>query len=138
MPNVVRKVGAVEIKDTKFLVVCKPAKDIWINLGGKIEEGETKEECLAREVQEEFGCIATIIKDLGDFTAKAAFDDAQLILSCYLVELEGAISFVDGELEEYTYIGPDYKKEGVTLADSIKYELLPYCVKQGLLKWPKQ
>ena len=33
--------------------------DKWIGIGGKIEEGESPEECLLREVREETGCTLT-------------------------------------------------------------------------------
>lgn len=34
-----------------------PNKGKWIGVGGKLEEGETKEECLIREVREETGLL---------------------------------------------------------------------------------
>ena len=37
-------------------------KDKWIGIGGHFEEDETPEECLLREVKEETGANATIIK----------------------------------------------------------------------------
>jgi len=50
-------------KDNKILLLhrTKKEKDIhegkWIGVGGKIEQGETPEECIIREVKEETGLI---------------------------------------------------------------------------------
>ncbi len=50
-------------KDGKYLMLhrIKKEKDInkdkWIGIGGKVEEGETAEECVVREVEEETGLI---------------------------------------------------------------------------------
>ena len=48
-------------KDEKYLMLHRTKKknDInkgkWLGIGGKLESGETPEECLKREVQEETG-----------------------------------------------------------------------------------
>ena len=104
-------------------------------MGGHPEEGETEEEALLREVKEEMGCEAIIIKKLGDFEAPAVHDDAIVRLSMYLTELKGDIVFEDPELEEYRFLPKNYKEQGVKLPPSIEEQILPYCIKEGLLKW---
>lgn len=131
----INKIAAVVIEDNKFLMVRKAGKDVWTSLGGKPEAGETEEQALIREIKEEFGCDARVIRNLGDFFAKAVFDDATLKLSTYLVELEGKITLSDPELEEYKFIGKNYKQEGIKLPDSIEGQVIPYCIKEGLLNW---
>ena len=55
-------------KDGKYLMLHRTKKenDInknkWIGVGGKFEEGESPEECLLREVEEETGLILTVYK----------------------------------------------------------------------------
>ncbi len=50
--------AAILVKDNKFLIAKRPAHDKlankWEFPGGKIEDGETPEECLKRELYEEF------------------------------------------------------------------------------------
>lgn len=133
--NSIHKIAAVVIQDNKFLMVRKKGKDIWTSLGGHPEEGEGEEEALLREIREEMGCGASIVKKIGDFEALAAHDDAILKLSVYLVKLEGAIVFEDPELEEYRFFDKNYKESGIKLPDSIEQKVLPYCLKEGLLEW---
>ena len=131
----IHKIIGVVIQDNKFLMVRKVGKDIWTSLGGKIETGETEEQCLLREIKEEFNCSAIIIKKLGDFEDKAVFDDAIVKLSAFLVELKETIKLIDPELEEYRFINKDYKEQGIRLPPSIENQILPLCIKNGLLNW---
>lgn len=133
--KIIHKVAAIVIQNNKFFLVRKKGKDIWTNLGGHLEEGETEEQALLREIKEEMGCDAKIIKKLGDFDAPAAHDDAIVHLSCFLVDLSGQIIFEDPELEEYQFIGKDYQKQGIKLPDSLIKKVLPYCIEYKLLNW---
>lgn len=133
--RVIHKIIAVVIEDNKFLMVRKVGKDVWTSLGGKIEQGETEEQCLLREIKEEFDCGATILKKLGDFEDNAVFDDAIVRLSTFHVELKGDINLIDPELEEYRFIEKNYKEEGIKLPPSIENKILPHCIKLGLLDW---
>lgn len=54
----VRVTAAIIEKDGKFLIARRkagPLAQLWEFPGGKIEEGESPEECLKREILEEFG-----------------------------------------------------------------------------------
>lgn len=131
----IHKIAAMVIKDNTFLMVRKAGKDIWTNLGGKPEGDETEEEALLREIKEELGCEARIIKKLGDFTNKAALDDAMIHLSTYLVDLVGNPKISDDELEEYKYISKEDIEGGLKLPLSITEQILPYCINSKLLDW---
>lgn len=133
--EIIHKIAAVVIQDNKYLMVRKKSKDIWTSLGGHPEPGETEEEALLREIKEEMGCEATIIRKLGDFEAPAAHDDATVRLSTYLVTLSGTIVFQDPELEEYRFIDKDYKEQGIRVPISIEHMVWPHCIKEGLLDW---
>jgi 8-oxo-dGTP diphosphatase len=133
--KVIHKIAAMVIKDNKFLMVRKAGKDIWTNLGGKPEGDETEEEALIREIKEELDCGADVIKKIGDFEAKAVFDDAIVRLSTYLVELKGEPRINDSELEEFMFISKDYKLQGIKMPPSIEELILPFCINNGLLEW---
>ncbi len=133
---VIHKAAAIVIQNNKFFLVRKKEKDIWTSLGGRIEPGETEEQCLLREIKEEVNCGAKIIKKLGDFEDNAIFDPGSIIrLSAYLVELQGAPDLIDEELEECGFIDENYCAKGIKIPPSLDKQIIPYCIKQGLLKW---
>lgn len=133
--KIIHKVAGIAIKDNAFFMVRKHGKDIWTSLGGKPEGQETEEETLQRESKEEINCSVKILRKLGDFEAKAAFDDAIVRLSTYLVEINGTPEIIDNELEECAYIPEDYKKRGIKLTEVMEGQIIPQCVKEGILKW---
>ena len=131
----IHKIAAVVIKDNKFLMVRKEGKDIWTSLGGRIEENETEKQCLLREIKEEANCSAKILRKLGDFSAKAVFDDAMVHLSTYLVELDGKIDCIDSELAEIKFIDKNFKEQNIKPSPTIVEQMIPLCIKEGLLDW---
>lgn len=131
----IHKVIASVIQDNKYFMVRKFGKDIWTSLGGGIQKGETEEQALLREINEEVHCDAKIIKKIGDFEGKAVFDNDIVRLSTYLVELKGKIDLNDPELEECAFLDENYKKNGIKISDKVEEQIIPLCIKEGLLKW---
>jgi 8-oxo-dGTP pyrophosphatase MutT (NUDIX family) len=131
----IHKIVAVVIQENKYFMVRKFGKDIWTSLGGGPEKGETEEQALLREIKEEIECDAKIIRKIGDFEGKAVFDEDVVKLSTYLVELRGKINLNDPELEECAFFDKDYKKNGIKISDTVEEQIIPLCIKQGLLKW---
>lgn len=58
-------------KDGQFLMLLRnkkkqdPNEGKWIGVGGKLEPGETPEQCVVREVQEETGLVLTSFESRG-------------------------------------------------------------------------
>ena len=57
-PKIIRVTAAIIESENKFLIAQRKAKDslfggLWEFPGGKIEDGETPKECMARELKEE-------------------------------------------------------------------------------------
>ena len=73
--------------------------------GGGVDEGETVEQALARELLEEVGCRAEVIAELGTITEYRDYDGEGLeqVSYCYLAKqigTQGASSLEDNELED--------------------------------------
>lgn len=71
--KVIEVTAAILWKEGQVLIGERPIEDglahKWEFPGGKIEEGETPEECLKREIQEELG----IIVEVKDFFAESVY-----------------------------------------------------------------
>lgn len=86
--------AAIIMKDNKIFVTqrgYREFKDWWEFPGGKIEEGETPEECLKREIKEELKADINIDKYL--CTVEYDYPNFHLKMECFICSL------IDGHLE---------------------------------------
>lgn len=86
--------AAIIMKDNKIFVAQRgygEFKDWWEFPGGKIEEGETPEECLKREIKEELKADINIDKYL--CTEEYDYPNFHLKMECFICSL------IDGHLE---------------------------------------
>lgn len=86
--------AAIIMKDNKIFVTQRgygEFKDWWEFPGGKIEKGETPEECLKREIKEELKADINIDKYL--CTVEYDYPNFHLKMECFICSL------IDGHLE---------------------------------------
>jgi 8-oxo-dGTP pyrophosphatase MutT (NUDIX family) len=62
---VIRAAGGVVVRDGRVLLVHRARYDDWSLPKGKLEPGETWEQAAVREVREETGVRATVVRELG-------------------------------------------------------------------------
>jgi 8-oxo-dGTP diphosphatase len=115
-----RQVAAAIIeKDSRILIAMRKKGDTlggkWEFPGGKIEPGETPEQCLKRELKEEFDIEA----EIGRFFLSTKFRyylipiellvyKVRYISGDFKVNEHDAIKWVvPGELDNYEFVGPD-------------------------------
>jgi len=108
--------GIIRDKD-KVLITRRAPKENhaggWEFPGGKVEENETPEECLARELKEELHLDVSI----GEFCTQVTHDYGHININllayyCIIVEAEIQVSVHD-------------KYQWVKINDLLKYDLLP-------------
>jgi 8-oxo-dGTP diphosphatase len=81
----------VLIEDNKVLLIrraAEPFKGEWAIPGGRIEDDETAEECLRREMKEETGLEVEPIRFTGLYSDPGR-DPRKVIAACYLVKRSG-------------------------------------------------
>lgn len=118
--KIIRRViaGVIE-RDGLFFIAQRAKRDehygVWEFPGGKVEEGETDQMCLARELFEEFTIKATV----GDFLCESTFvsGNKEVTLAAYRVRsYAGEFELNDHlqikwvtpiEFDDYTFPHPD-------------------------------
>ena len=91
-------------------------QDYYTFPGGGLEEGETLEEGVIREIKEEFGITVKVIKKLYEMKSKK-FDQKEYFFLCEYVEGE----FGTGDGPEFSH-NPKYADSGDYLPEIIKKE----------------
>lgn len=110
--------AAIIMKDNKIFVTQRgygEFKDWWEFPGGKIEEGETPEECLKREIKEELKADINIDKYL--CTVEYDYPNFHLKMECFicsliddhleLVEAEDAKFITKDQLDNIDFLPAD-------------------------------
>ncbi len=85
MTKLKRAVAAVVQKDNKILLcrrgfACRNQPGKWENAGGGVEDGETNEEAIKREIKEELGVEFILGKILNEDKFKSEDTDWQVVL----------------------------------------------------------
>lgn len=92
-------VAAVICKDGKYFATQRgygEYKDGWEFPGGKIEEGETPEEALKREIREELNVEISVESHL--VTVDCDYPEFHLHMQCFLCRIdEGTLTLVEAE-----------------------------------------
>ncbi|PKH04039.1 NUDIX hydrolase [Psychromonas sp. MB-3u-54] len=121
MKKEIDKLAWLYIHDGKLLCARSKNKALFYIPGGKREQGESDQQALIREVQEEISVklIPASIKYAGIFKAPADGKDSDTIvkLSCYFADFQGELS-PDAEIQEIAFIS--YNNKSLCSLASIK------------------
>ena len=107
-------------------------------IGGKVDKGETIRQAAIRECHEQLGEKAIFDEErlefVMDFEEIATSDPTKKIhmnIFQYKGELEGKLT-ISEEIESFMWFGVNDDKN--LLSNTLKNEILPYCIKNGLIK----
>jgi 8-oxo-dGTP pyrophosphatase MutT (NUDIX family) len=130
------KVGLLVVRDGRMLLCRKKhGTPLLILPGGCIEDGESPEQCLVREIREELGdgVAATDLRYLGAYSDIAAGAVGKTVeVQLYAANLTGHPE-AHSEIAELVWFGPT--DDRALLAPSMVRKILPDLVARGLLDW---
>lgn len=107
MSTIIDKVAWIYIENGQILCARSNGKDTYYLPGGKREVGETDEETLVREIEEEISVriIPASISYYGTFEAEAhgKAEGVTVKMSCYIADYEGTLTPAS-EIEELSWL----------------------------------
>lgn len=106
MVDYIDKLAFIYLKGNKILVTLSKGKNVWYIPGGKRETGETDEQTLIREVQEELSVALKpdSIQKYGVFEAQAHGKAEGMVvrMTCYTAEFTGELQ-ANNEIDQYDF-----------------------------------
>jgi 8-oxo-dGTP pyrophosphatase MutT (NUDIX family) len=137
--NMIKAAAIVFDERGRLLIVKKRGLDIWINLGGKCEQGETLEAALIREVQEEIG--AEVIGEpqlyyTSPVEIATGSADLTVQIFAFLTKISKApILNPEDSIIEFKWLSKsEYQKGEIKLASILGLYLIPKLIRDGLMK----
>jgi len=121
------KIGGILIKDKKLLVTRSKNKEFFIAPGGKVEEGESPEDALIRELLEEVSIVVEKdqLKKVGTFFAPAAGNESSMLkMDVFIVESWKGKIIPSREVEEVRWINSNFSKE-MKVGSIFEHEVIP-------------
>jgi len=117
--------------DGRVLLVRKYGTRFFMQPGGKLHPGETAEQALSRELQEELGCTMIRTEFLGTFFAPAANEPLHTVEALlFRANISGEIQ-PSAEIEETVWIEPSHTSD-LPLAPLTRDHVLPLVRSGGL------
>ena len=102
----VKAAGGVILRDGRVAVVHRPRYDDWSLPKGKLDPGESWEECAVREVQEETGLHCTLGRELSS-TSYTDRKGRAKVVRYWVMDIADDDGFTpDDEVDELRWVAP--------------------------------
>lgn len=131
-------VGTMFFKEDKLLIDKPRKRPTYQMIGGRVEEGETPREAAIRECHEELGSLS--IFDENNFRLVMEFDeiatsDGVTPIHFYVFQYDGILEgTLETSMEIEKFLWYDSSEGTEILSNTLKNEVVPYCLKNGLIK----
>jgi 8-oxo-dGTP pyrophosphatase MutT (NUDIX family) len=104
--DLIEAAGGVVVRDGQVALVHRPRYDDWTLPKGKLDRGESFEEAAVREVEEETGLRARLVRELSSATYRVG--GRPKVVRYWLMEVEDDAPFVpNDETDELRWVSPD-------------------------------
>ena len=137
MPTDITKSALLILNDdsTAFLASINKGGEYWLLPGGKIEEGETPEDALVREIEEELGCQLDkeSLEHITDYRGPAAGRPGIMVhIKLYQGTIDGELT-ANAEIEKLGWLSKE-DAENPVASETIRVHIIPDLVQRGILK----
>ncbi len=126
------RVAAIIIQDKKLLMVQGGFPELWTP-GGKLQEGESEEECLRRELKEEIWVKITELSFFKEYTWVSFYNpEIPLVQKIYIVSITWEIK-PDAEIDNFVRLSrEDFEQKRFTLIRWDQEEIIPDLIKGNI------
>ena len=126
------KIGLLIVRENRLLLCRKSRGTMLLILpGGKPDGGETEEQALEREIEEELGTTVSAIEHFGRYEDEAAGDPRRVCISLYTGVLADE-PVASGEIAELVWFGPN--DDAALISPSLRRQILPDLLRRGILR----
>ena len=131
-------VGTMFFKDQKLLIDKPRKRPTYQMIGGRVEDGESPLEAAIRECHEELGKDAIFDTDLFELIMEfdeIATSDGITPIHFYVFKYNGILKGkikTSEEIESFKWYDSSDSEE--ILSNTLKNEVVPYCLKMGLIE----
>ncbi|WP_253446712.1 NUDIX domain-containing protein [Halomonas sp. Y3] len=126
------KCAGIILENGKLLVVRKKGSDVFLSPGGKIERGESLQDCVIREIKEEIDVDVQGLHFMGTYTSQSAIENNRITLHAWFVEFSGVVK-ASSEIEEIRWIGLGDIETGLKVGSVFLDHVIPYLKSKGLI-----
>lgn len=131
-------VGTMFFKNNKLLIDKPRKRQTYQMIGGKVEEGEKPLDAAIRECHEELGSKAIFDENKFELVMnfeEIATSDGKTKIDFYVFKYEGELEGnleTSEEIEKFLWY--DTKEKDTALSNTLKNEVIPYCIEKKLIK----
>lgn len=131
-------VGTMFFKDKKLLIDKPRKRPTYQMIGGRVEDGETPLEAAIREAKEELGSGAIFDESLFELVMEfdeIATSDGKTPIHFYVFEYKGELQgnlSTSEEIAAFKWFDSSDNQD--ILSNTLKNEVVPYCLKRELIK----
>lgn len=133
--NFIYKAGGLLIRDKKLLLNKQGGSEVYIVPGGQIEAGETPDQALVREMDEEFQIKVSsdCLEEIGSFDTPAVHHPGKMVrITTFLVsDWEGEIKS-GNEIEGVVWVNSDGAKR-IKVSPFTQNVVIPLLLERGLI-----
>lgn len=122
-----KRAGALIIKNKKLLLVTDKNAEFYWTPGGRLEQDESYEECLKRELDEELGVKPKSIEYYGDFKHEVV--DGKY----FIVAIDGKLKPSNEVTSYHWYSQDDFHANKIRVSPRIAEQVYPQLIRDDLV-----